>query len=89
MSDIHKSQVRPVSPSEYDRVQENLSSGWNTWYTRSVLTHVLLPECAAVKLGIKEYREGGFLAEALIGRQARIRRSCGPDCAATMGRIPN
>ncbi|WP_391571363.1 trehalase family glycosidase [Cohnella sp.] len=71
MSDIHKSQVRPVSPSEYDRVQENLSSGWNTWYTRSVLTHVLLPECAAVKLGIKEYREGGFLAEALIGRQGK------------------
>jgi len=57
--------------SEYARLQERLASGWNTWHTRSVLTHVLLPEAFAVSLGIKEYREGRYLREALIGRMGK------------------
>lgn len=54
---------------EYSLLQKELAAGWNTWYTRSVLTHVLLPGALAVSLGIKEYRDGGYLREALIGRQ--------------------
>jgi hypothetical protein len=52
----------------YEELQQKLSSGWNTWDTRSVLTHVHLPSGLAFRLGIKEYRDGGHLREALIGR---------------------
>jgi putative isomerase len=46
-----------------------LARGWNTWNTRSVLSHVLLPGGLALNLGLKEYRSRGILDEALIGRR--------------------
>jgi hypothetical protein len=52
----------------YKSLQQNLAAGWNTWDTRSVLTHVHLPSGLAIRLGVKEYRDGGHLREALIGR---------------------
>jgi hypothetical protein len=55
--------------SSYTELQRALAAGWNTWNTRSVLSHVLLPAGFALNLGIKEYRSGGFLSEALIGRR--------------------
>jgi hypothetical protein len=64
-------QSRPASRSpEYAALQHRLAAGWNTWNTRSVLSHVLLPDGFAVNLGIKEYAQGGYLKEALIGRMA-------------------
>lgn len=57
--------------AEYAALQKNLAQGWNTWNTRSVLSHVLLPEGFAMNLGIKEYRQGGYLKEALIGRRGK------------------
>ncbi len=57
------------SPSEsYRALQTALAQGWNTWDTRSVLTHVHLPSGLGVRLGLKEYRDGGHLRECLIGR---------------------
>ncbi len=52
----------------YQDLQKKLAQGWNTWDTRSVLTHVHLPSGLAFRLGIKEYRDGGHLQESLIGR---------------------
>jgi putative isomerase len=54
--------------TEYQSLQRRLASGWNTWNTRSVLSHVRLPDGAAINLGIKEYASGFHLREALIGR---------------------
>jgi len=54
--------------AEYAAVQKKLAQGWNTWNTRSVLSHVLLPEGFALNLGIMEYNTGQYLREALIGR---------------------
>lgn len=54
--------------SNYVELKKQIAKGWNTWNTRSVLSHVLLPEGFAVNLGIKEYRDGQYLKEALIGR---------------------
>lgn len=54
---------------EYQELKKRLARGWNTWNTRSVLSHTLLPEGFAINLGIKEYRSGHYLKEALIGRQ--------------------
>ena len=54
--------------SQYDELKCRLAQGWNTWNTRSVLSHVLLPEAFAINLCIKEYSGQNYLKEALIGR---------------------
>ncbi len=54
--------------TEYARLQKRLSSGWNTWNTRSLLAHVLLPQGFSIALGIKESRDLSYLREALVGR---------------------
>jgi hypothetical protein len=54
--------------SDYTAVQRRLSSGWNTFDTRSVLTQVLLPHGLGLQLGIKEYYRGRTLRTAQIGR---------------------
>lgn len=43
-------------------------SGWNTWNTNSMLSHVLMPIGFEIFLGIKEYGSPDFLFEALMGR---------------------
>jgi putative isomerase len=53
----------------YDDLKRRLAQGWNTWNTRSVLSHVLLPEAFALNLGLKEYAGRAYLKEALIGRR--------------------
>ena len=43
------------TPEErYTQMQRELAKGWNTWDTRSVLTHVLLPYGAAVDLNLMD-----------------------------------
>ena len=55
--------------SPYEALQQRLASGWNTWNTRSVLSHVHLPEGFALNLGLREYVHRRQLKEALIGRR--------------------
>ena len=54
---------------DYEDLKRRLARGWNTWNTRSVLSHVLLPEAFALNLGLKEYATRRYLGEALIGRR--------------------
>jgi len=49
-----------------DRCDQN---GWKTWNVHSVLSYVLMPSGLTLNLGVKEYRDGGYLREVLIGRQ--------------------
>ena len=53
---------------EFTELNARLSKGWNTWNTRSVLSHVLLPECFAINLQLVNHQCGDTLKEALIGR---------------------
>ncbi|MEV6030807.1 trehalase family glycosidase [Nonomuraea sp. NPDC052116] len=55
--------------THYGHVQASLARGWNTWDTRSVLTHVLLPDALGLSLGLKEYYRGTSLRAAQIGRR--------------------
>ncbi len=62
--------VTPRSP-EYDKVQERLARGWNTWDVNSVATQVLLPQGLAIHAGLRHNStEGGdaYLDAPLIGR---------------------
>ncbi len=56
---------------EYRAIQERLAQGWNTWDSRSVLRHVLLPEGLALDLALKRHAwlEEDHLETALIGRR--------------------
>ena len=57
--------------NSYASLKQKLAVGWNTWNTRSVLSHVLLPEGIAINLGFKHYAGGDYLKEALIGRRGQ------------------
>ena len=58
---------------QYQKIKENLARGWNTWNTRSVLQHVILPEGFAINLAFKQHYwlEEKYLGEALIGRAGK------------------
>ncbi|MEJ7684352.1 MAG: hypothetical protein WKG06_42190 [Segetibacter sp.] len=54
---------------EYIKLKKKLATGWNTWNTRSVLSHVLLPEAFSINLELEDGTSGRQLREALIGRR--------------------
>ncbi len=54
---------------EYIQLKAELNNGWNTWNTKSVLSHVLLPEAIAVDFYLKDKNTGKILKEALMGRR--------------------
>jgi hypothetical protein len=65
---------------EWEELQTKLAKGWNTWNTRSVMSHVLLPEGFAINLSLKD-QAGNVLEEALIGRDdydSKERVTAGP-----------
>lgn len=53
---------------EYKKIQTQLASGWNTWDTRSVLTHVLLPYGAAIDLNLIDSDEERINAFRIGGK---------------------
>ncbi len=53
---------------EYEEMKREFIRGWRTWNVRSVLSHVHMPDGLAVNLAFKEYRNGNYLKETLIGR---------------------
>ncbi len=52
----------------YDLLREEMLCGFNTFDTYSVLSHVLLPEGFAIRLGLKHRVDKSVLRNALIGR---------------------
>jgi putative isomerase len=61
----------PPASSRYQRLQERLAVGWNTWDVHSVTTEVLLPDGLAIHVGLKHNSTlygDAFLGDALIGR---------------------
>ena len=56
---------------QYKNIQQELQQGWNTWNTRSVLQHVLLPHGLSINIAFKQhyFLEEQYLRDALIGRR--------------------
>lgn len=54
----------------YESMQKQLASGWNTWDTRSVLTHVYLPYGFAVNLNIMD-TDGSRVKKFRIGDRSK------------------
>ncbi len=57
----------------YEKVQQDLTVGWNTWNTQSVLSHVLLPEGFALNVCMLDTRITGerYLKEAYISQKSK------------------
>ncbi len=60
-----------MSSTEHPESLSIFASGWNTWNSRSVLSHVLLPEGFSINLAIRDYWHPHYLKEALIGNERR------------------
>lgn len=58
---------------QYREIHARLAQGWNTWNTRSVTSHMLLPEGFAVNLAFKQHYwlDEQYLEEPLIGRYGK------------------
>ena len=52
----------------YELMKQGYIKGWHTWNVRSVLSHVHMPDGFALNVAFKEYREGHYLKETLVGR---------------------
>ena len=52
----------------YADMKKAFQQGWHTWNNRSVLSHVHMPDGLALNLAFKEYADGQYLKETLIGR---------------------
>lgn len=59
-----------TSEELYESLQKRLASGWNTWDTRSVLTHVFLPYGFAVDLNMMD-TDGSRVRKFRIGDRAK------------------
>jgi len=81
-------QIEPHQQPEYRAIQQRLGDGWNTWNTRSVTSHVLLPEGLAFNLAFKQHYwlEEQYLAEPLIGRYGEDAEQIRPGLHAYDGR---
>ncbi len=64
---VSQTEMLKYNRKEWHDLNKRLSKGWNTWNTRSVLSYVLLPECFAINLSLKD-QSGIMLDETLIGR---------------------
>ena len=53
----------------YQTFKDDLAVGWNAWNTKSVLSHVLLPQCFALNLHLHNAQSGRTLENTLISRQ--------------------
>ncbi|KPL09487.1 MAG: hypothetical protein AMS26_22785 [Bacteroides sp. SM23_62] len=56
--------------NEAAELQAELTKGWSTWYTGSVLSHVSLPEGFGLNLMLMDGQSGDTLERALIGRES-------------------
>lgn len=52
----------------YIDMKRSYIKGWHTWNVRSVLSHVHMPDGFALNIAFKEYRNGYYLKETLVGR---------------------
>ncbi|MHB1154445.1 MAG: MGH1-like glycoside hydrolase domain-containing protein [Eubacteriales bacterium] len=52
----------------YKKLKKMTNTGWNTWNTSNVLSHVHLPHGFAINICIREFKTGEMLRESLIGR---------------------
>jgi putative isomerase len=63
---------RNIKTPEYRELQKKLCTGWNTWYTHSFMSHVLLPEGFSINICVARpgLWETGYLRETYKGSKS-------------------
>jgi len=56
--------------NHYEELKRNSIRGWNTWNTRSVLSHVYMPHGFAVDLCLKDYVHSRYMKEADVNQKS-------------------
>ena len=64
---------------DYAELRRQTNTGWNTWDTSSVLSHVLLPYGFAIRLCLKDHAVEHVLRDALIGRRRASKEAKEPE----------
>jgi len=59
--------ITEYTGQEYNILKANLTNGWNTWNTYSVLSHILLPEALSINIYARDYESERMLKNAFIG----------------------
>ena len=54
---------------EYELLKRQILKGWNTWNTRSMLSHAHLPEGFAINLCLKDNGKSAYLKEVDAGNK--------------------
>jgi len=54
--------------TRYQAIKKQAIRGWHEWNVRSVLSYVHFPDGLSLNIAVKEYQNGGYLKETLIGR---------------------
>lgn len=70
---------------EYEKLKREYLKGWHTWNTRSILSHVLMPEGFAVNLCMKDYATSSYLKEADVGDSGKNQAKVFPGAHAYDG----
>jgi putative isomerase len=70
-----------------DRIHAERAQGWNTWDTRSVLRHVLLPDGLCITLGFAAMDKLVWIDEAFFGKQ-ELRRTPGTQLTSLDRALP-
>lgn len=54
----------------YEALRKKTNSGWNTWYSMSMTTHVLLPYGFGIRLMFKDFAEAEVIRDLKVGNHA-------------------
>ncbi len=65
----------------YNQLKTDYIRGWHTWNVRSVLSHVHMPDGFALNIALKEFRNGHYLKETLVGRFTSVSSAEQPEVA--------
>ena len=59
---------RRLTSPEYEALKQTYFSGWKTWNVNSVFSYVHMPDALSLRISVKEYQSGHYLADSLIGQ---------------------
>lgn len=63
--------AKQLTCPEYEQLKSDYLRGWKTWNVESVFSYVHMPDALALNMSVREYQDGHFLRDALIGRFPR------------------
>lgn len=61
------SNIPGTSSENYEKLKKEFLSGWNTWNSLHLASHVLMPEAFAINLNVKDYANKDVVNRLMLG----------------------